>query len=210
MYRYQHMETLEQIRLVPVLVLEDADHAVPLANALVAGGIPMAEVTFRTPAAAESIRRMAAEVPEILVGAGTVHDVKTAEAAVKSGAKFIVTPGFNEPVVDWCIANHVDVYPGCTTPSDLECLLLKGLSIAKFFPAEAYGGVKVLKAFSGPYAGLRFMPTGGITQENVGDYLALSSVIACGGAWMAPESLIQAENFAEITALCKKACAGIS
>lgn len=202
MYSYQHAATLAQVRLVPVLVLNEPDHAPPLARALCAGNIPIAEVTFRTEHAAQCIRRMADETPEILVGAGTVHSVETAQLAVQSGAKFIVTAGFNEPVVDWCLAQGVDVYPGCVTPSDLERLLLKGLHIAKFFPAEAYGGTKVLKAFAGPYSEVRFMPTGGITESNLQDYLALPSVLACGGAWMAPQELVAKGRFEEITSLC--------
>lgn len=205
MYLYQYAHLLEQARLVPVVVLHDAGQAIELARALCTGGIAVAEVTFRTPQAAEGIRRMASAVPEILVGAGTVHNTETAKLAVENGAKFIVTAGFNEPVVDWCIANGVDVFPGCATPSDLERLLLKGLRIAKFFPAEAVGGTKVLKAFAGPYGEVRFMPTGGIHGGNVADYLSLPSVIACGGGWMVPEPQLQAGDFAGIQAACRLA-----
>lgn len=210
MYAYKNLSILEKTRLVPVIVLNDATGAIPLANALCAGGIPIAEVTFRTPQAAETIRRMSAEVPEILVGAGTVHSVETAQLAVSSGARFIVTAGYNEPVVYWCMERGIDVFPGCVTPSDLERLILSGLSVAKFFPAEAYGGVKVLKAFAGPYGDIRFMPTGGITEQNLSTYLAIPSVLACGGAWMVSESLVKEGNFAAITHLCRQATAVVS
>lgn len=202
---YKNLELLERIRIVPVIVLSDVEKAVPLAKSLCAGGIPIAEVTFRTAQAEEILRKMSTEVPEILVGAGTVHSVETAELAVINGARFIVTAGYNEPVVDWCVEQGIDVFPGCVTPSDLERLLLRGLHVAKFFPAEAYGGIKVLKAFAGPYSNVRFMPTGGISEQNVRDYLALPAVIACGGAWMVQEKLVSEGRFDEITELCKKA-----
>ena len=207
MYQYKNTALLEAVKLVPVLALKDADKAAPLARALCAGGVPIAEVTFRTPQAAQCIRHMTEQVPEILVGAGTVHTVETARLAVQNGARFIVTAGFNEPVADWCLEQDIDVFPGCVTPSDLERLLLKGLTVAKFFPAEAYGGVKVLKAFAGPYSDVRFMPTGGITEANLKDYLALPAVLACGGAWIAPDRLIDDGQFEEITHICRQALA---
>ena len=197
------LQIIENTRFVPLVVLDDADDAVPFAKALAAGGIPIAEVTFRTAAAEETILRMSQEVPEVLVDAGTVHNTAQAEAAVNAGARFIVTPGMNPKVVTWCQAHQVAVVPGTVTPADLEVALELGLSVCKFFPAEAYGGVKTLKALAGPYAGIRFMPTGGVNAKNMNDYLALPNVIAVGGSFMAPDSLVKAKQWEEITALCQ-------
>lgn len=204
-YNPKIISALEKIRLVPVIVIESAEKAVPLAKALCEGGIPIAEITFRTEAAAEAMARIAEEVPEVLLGAGSVHDAKTAESAVKSGAKFIVTAGFNEAVVDWCMSNQVDVFPGCVTPSDLERLLLKGLNIAKFFPAGCYGGTDTLKSLAGPYGNIRFIPTGGIDKNNVMSYLNLKNVLAVGGSWLTAQKLIDDGNFKEITELAREA-----
>ncbi len=200
-----NMDLISKIGLVPVIVIEDSSKAVPLAKALCKGGIPVAEVTFRTAAAKDAIQAMDENVPEILVGAGTIHNVEQAKSAVAAGAKFIVTPGFQGDVVRWCLDNSIDVFPGSVSPSDIESAIALGLKTVKFFPAEAFGGVKTLKAFSGPYYDIKFMPTGGINENNVNDYLALDSVIACGGAWMAPKSLIDAGEFDKITELCHTA-----
>lgn len=199
-----NMKMIGDIGFVPLIVLEDANDAAPLARALAAGGIGVAEVTFRTPAAKESIQNIAREVPEVLVGAGTVHTVEQAKEAVEAGAKFIVTPGFNAEVVRWCVENKVDVLPGVVSPADVEQAMSFGLTVCKFFPAEAYGGVKTLKAMAGPYAGIRFMPTGGVNAENMNDYLALPNVMAVGGSFMAPDKLVAAKQWGEITALCKE------
>ena len=198
------LKKISQIGFVPLLVLEDAEDAVPFARALAAGGVPVAEVTFRTDAAAEVIRRIAQEVPQVLVGAGTVHTVQQAQQAQQAGAKFIVTPGFNPEVIRWCQENGIDVVPGTVSPADLEQALQFGLSLCKFFPAEAYGGVKTLKALAGPYAGLQFMPTGGVSEANLNEYLALPNVAAVGGSFMAPDKLVKAKAWDEITALCSK------
>lgn len=200
-------ELLKKIRdvgFVPLLVLEDAEDAVPFAKALAAGGVPIAEVTFRTEAAAEVIRRIAAEVPEVLVGAGTVHSTAQAQQAVQAGAQFIVTPGFNPQVVRWCLDNGVAIVPGTVSPADLEQALGFGLEVCKFFPAEAYGGIQTLKSLAGPYAGLKFMPTGGVSPENMNDYMALGNVLAVGGSFMAPDKLVKAKAWDEIAALCRK------
>lgn len=197
------IKTIEEIRFVPLIVLENAADAVPFARALVKGDIPIAEVTFRTAAAADTIRLMAKEVPEILVGAGTVHSIAQAQEAVAAGARFIVTPGLNPSVVRWCQEQGVAVVPGTVTPTDLELALELNLSICKFFPAEAYGGTKTLKALAGPYAGIRFMPTGGINTANMMDYLSLPNVLAVGGSFMAPDSLVKAKKWDEIAALCQ-------
>ena len=196
------ISVLETIRFVPLVVLDDAKDAAPFARALADGGIPIAEVTFRTAAAEETIARMSREVPEVLVGAGTVHTTMQAEKAVRAGARFIVTPGLNPSVVRWCQEQGVPVIPGTVTPSDLEMALELGLSVCKFFPAEAYGGVKTLKALAGPYAGIRFMPTGGVNASNMHEYQALANVLAVGGSFMAPDALVKEKKWDDITRLC--------
>ena len=191
--------------LVPVIALNDASKAAELAKALCAGGIPLAEVTFRTDSALQVIKEMTENVPEITVGAGTVHTTQQAQSAVKEGAKFIVTPGFATEVVTWCIQNNIPVFPGCSNATDIEAAIRLGLKTVKFFPAESSGGVKALKAFAGPYQEIQFMPTGGINETNVGYYLSLDNVVACGGSWMVTQDLIEKGDFAKITSLCKEA-----
>ena len=201
----ESMQKIFDLKLVPLVVLDDATDAVPMAKALVEGGIPVAEVTFRTDAAADVIRAMAEQVPEILVGAGTVHTVAQAQTAVKAGAKFIVMPGFQPDVVRWCVEHQVDIVPGTAVPSDIEQAISFGLSVCKFFPAEAYGGVKTLKALKGPYADIRFMPTGGVSLDNMNDYLALSNVAAVGGSFMTPSAAVKAKDWAKVTEACRTA-----
>lgn len=201
----EDMQKIFDIGLVPLIVLEDLRDAVPLAKALVAGGVPVAEVTFRTMAGRDAIAAIAKEVPEIIVGAGTIHTVQQAEEAVEAGAKFIVTPGFNPEVVRWCLQKGVNVVPGCTCPGEIEQAMGMGLKTLKFFPAEAYGGFKTLKALSGPYAGIKFMPTGGVNNSNMLDYLSLPNVAAVGGSWMIPDDLVKAKEWDKITALCNDA-----
>lgn len=198
-------ERFEEIRIVPVVKLEKAEDAKDLAGALVRGGIPCAEVTFRTDAAAEAIRRMSESYPDMLVGAGTVLKTEQVDAAIGAGAKFIVSPGLNPKIVRYCQEKGIPVYPGVATASEIEQALELGLSVVKFFPAEVNGGVKAIKALSAPYFQLRFMPTGGISQENIGSYLSCPQVIACGGSWMVKESLIAEKKYDEIEALCKEA-----
>lgn len=199
----EYIKQISDIGFLPLLVLDDAATAVPLARALLAGNIPVAEVTLRTPAALESIRRIAQEVPEVIVGVGTVHNVSQAKQAVSAGAKFIVTPGFQPDVVRWCVENKVEVVPGVVSPSDIEQALSFGLSVCKFFPAEAYGGIKTLKALSGPYQEIKFVPTGGVDEKNMLDYLALPNVAAVGGSFLVPDKLVKANAWDEITALCQ-------
>lgn len=201
----ESMQKIFDLKLVPLVVLDDATDAVPMAKALVEGGIPVAEVTFRTDVAADVIRAMAEQVPEILVGAGTVHTVAQAQTAVEAGAKFIVTPGFQPDVVRWCVEHQVDIVPGTAVPSDIEQAISFGLSVCKFFPAEAYGGVKTLKALKGPYADIRFMPTGGVSLDNMNDYLALSNVAAVGGSFMTPSAAVKAKDWAKVTEACRTA-----
>lgn len=191
-------QRIYELGIVPVVKLDRAGDALPLAKALCRGGLPVAEITFRTDAAEESIRTVARELPEMLVGAGTVHNCRQAETALEAGAKFIVTPGFNEKVVRLCQERQVPVYPGCNGTSDLERAMELGLDEVKFFPAEASGGLKVLKSVFAPYGGMRFMPTGGISTGNMNDYLACPQILAVGGSWMVKDSLVNEGNFAEV------------
>jgi 2-dehydro-3-deoxyphosphogluconate aldolase/(4S)-4-hydroxy-2-oxoglutarate aldolase len=202
---HEVLQRIEAIGIVPVIALSDAEKAVPLAKALLAGGIPCAEVTFRTAEGEECIRRMAAEVPEILVGAGTVLTAGQADRAAKAGARFAVSPGFNPNVVRHCIENGIPIVPGCATPSEMEAAMELGLDTVKFFPAEQAGGLSYIKAVAAPYTRLKFMPTGGITAENIGKYIAFNKVIACGGSWMVSKALLDAGDFGEITRLCREA-----
>lgn len=199
------MKLIGKYKLVPVVVLEDAKDAVSLAKSLIEGGLPCAEVTFRTAAAEESIRKMTEAFPEMLVGAGTVLTTEQVDRAVAAGAKFIVSPGFNPRIVDYCLDKGIPMIPGCCTPSDIEQALERGLEVVKFFPAEAAGGVPMLKALAGPYRNVRFMPTGGIGPANLKNYLALPAVLACGGSWMVKESLVNAGEFDKIRGLTMEA-----
>ena len=192
------MSRLRALRIVPVLVIDDAHDAEPVAQALIHGGLPIAEVTFRTAAAAESLRRIAAELPDLLAGAGTVLSVEQAAQARSAGARFIVAPGFNPAVVDYCLEHDVPVFPGVATPTEIEAALQKGLDTLKFFPAEPLGGLPFLKAVAAPYGGVSFIPTGGINLTNLFEYLAFPRVLACGGSWMAPAEWARAQQFDRI------------
>lgn len=196
------MNLLAPHRLLPVIALESSDHAAPLADALVAGGLPVAEITFRTDAAEESIRIMAAR-GDLIVGAGTVLSVEQVQKAVDAGARFIVSPGCNPRVIEYCVANGIAITPGVATPTDIELAMSLGVTTLKFFPAEALGGVGMLKALSAPYRMVKFIPTGGITAANLRNYLALPSVVACGGSWMVAP--LAAGDFARITELTREA-----
>ena len=198
------IDRLQSLKLIPVVALESAADAEPLADALCAGGLPCAEITFRTEAALDSIRALA-ERKNFLLGAGTVHSAEQAQEVVEAGAQFIVTPGFNPRTVTWCAENNVPVFPGIATPTDLEMALEHGLSAVKFFPAETLGGVQTLKAFSGPYGEVRFIPTGGISSANVVDYLQLPNVLACGGSWMVNPELQRGGRWNEVTRLTAEA-----
>jgi 2-dehydro-3-deoxyphosphogluconate aldolase/(4S)-4-hydroxy-2-oxoglutarate aldolase len=199
---------LQQMRnfgVVPVVEIDRAEDAIDLGQALLDGGLPCAEITFRTAAAEEAIRRITSELPDVLLGAGTVMNVEQAGKAVSAGARFIVSPGFDAKVVSWCLEHEVMVTPGVATPTEINMALDYGLSILKFFPAEALGGVKTLKAISAPYINIKFIPTGGVNLENLADYLRLPSVHACGGSWLVRRSLIKDGNFNEITRLVREA-----
>ena len=195
--------------VVPVVVLDKAEDAVPTARAMVAGGIDVMEITFRTAAAADSIRAVAAEVPEKLVGAGTVLNLEQCKLAVECGAKFIVSPGYDEETVAWCVENGVAVTPGCVTPTEIMAALRHGLKVVKFFPANVYGGLNAIKALAGPFVGLKFIPTGGVNQQNLGEFVSNPSIHAVGGSWVCPKADIAEHNFDKITQLCAEARRGV-
>ena len=184
-------EQFRKIGIIPVVVLDDAKDAKALGRALVEGGLPCAEVTFRTAAAEESIRIMAKEFPDMLVGAGTVLTIAQAQRAIAAGARFIVSPGLNPKVVKYCLENGVPITPGIQTPTEIEMALEHGLKVVKFFPAEPAGGLKMIKAVAAPYVNLNFMPTGGISASNVREYLAYDRIVACGGSWMVKKDLVE-------------------
>lgn len=197
---------IEELKIVPVVKLDDAADAKPLAEALIAGGLPVAEVTFRTDAAYESIKAMA-EYPEMLVGAGTVINVEQAKLAIEAGAKFLVSPGFSKAVVAYAQENNIPIFPGICTPTEVMAALEMGLKVVKFFPAENFGGLKTVNALTAPFPAIRIMPTGGIGENNIKDYLANPKIIACGGSWMVKDTLIKDKNFAEIQRLTASAVA---
>lgn len=199
------LEKLGQYGIVPVVVLNDSKDAEPLADALCEGGLACAEVTFRTEAAAESIKIMSEKHPEMLVGAGTVLTVEQVDEAVAAGAKFIVSPGLNPEVVKYCLDKNIAITPGVVTPSEMEQAIELGLNIVKFFPAEPSGGLSMIKAVSAPYTMLKFMPTGGINPGNVKEYLKSDKIFACGGSWMVKGDLVDAGNFDKIKELTKEA-----
>ena len=199
------MNALERLRnagVVPVVVLDRAEDAIPTARAMLAGGVDVMEITFRTAAAAEAIRNVAAECPEMLVGAGTVLTVEQCEKAVALGAKFIVSPGFDAEIVDWCVERGVAVAPGCVTPTEIMAALKRGLSVVKFFPAGIYGGLKAMKALAAPFGQVKFIPTGGVSADNLAEYAAAPFVHAVGGSWLCPKTDVAAGNFARIAELC--------
>ena len=201
-------EVLSKIQLmgiVPVIKLDDAKDAVPLAKALCDGGLPCAEVTFRTAAAEESIRLMREAFPDMLIGAGTVLTTEQVDLAMNAGATFIVSPGLNPKVVSYCLERNIPITPGCSTPSDIEAALELGLEVVKFFPAEAAGGLAMIKAMAAPYVNVKFMPTGGINASNLTSYLDFPKIIACGGSWMVKYDLLKAGDFEKITQLTKEA-----
>ncbi|MBQ4651491.1 MAG: bifunctional 4-hydroxy-2-oxoglutarate aldolase/2-dehydro-3-deoxy-phosphogluconate aldolase [Oscillospiraceae bacterium] len=202
------MTVLERLRnsiVVPVVVLDDAKDAVPTAKAMAAGGVDVMEITFRTAAAPECIKAVSEACPEVLVGAGTIVNLEQCKLAVEMGAKFIVSPGFDAEVVGWCVENNIAVCPGCVTPSEIMAALKFGLKVLKFFPANVYGGLKALKALSGPFVGLKFIPTGGVSTANIKEFMAEGFIHAVGGSWVCPKAEIAAGNFEKITQLCKEA-----
>ena len=201
------LEQFKKIGIIPVVVLDDANDAKPLGQALMEGGLPCAEVTFRTEAAEESIRIMSQEFPDMLVGAGTVLTTEQVDRAVAAGAKFIVSPGINPKVVEYCVKKNIPITPGTCNQSNVETALEFGLDVVKFFPAEPAGGLNYIKAIAAPYTGVSFMPTGGINSENVKEYLKYDRIIACGGSWMVKGDLIKSGNFEKIKELTAEAAA---
>ena len=199
------LDELRKIGIIPVIKIDDAEKAVPLAKALISGGIPCAEITFRTAQGEKAIAAINKEAPGILLGAGTVLTVDQVDKAIAAGAKFIVSPGFNPKVVAHCIEKGIPVTPGCSNPSDIEMALEMGLDVVKFFPAEQSGGLEYIKAIAAPYNTVSFIPTGGINAQNIGKYIAYEKVLACGGSWMVNAELINSGNFERISTLCKEA-----
>jgi 2-dehydro-3-deoxyphosphogluconate aldolase / (4S)-4-hydroxy-2-oxoglutarate aldolase len=199
------LEKISKLGIVPVIALNSSEDAAPLAKALCDGGLPCAEVTFRTAAAEEAIRIMAKEFPDMLVGAGTVLTTEQVDRAVAAGAKFIVSPGLNPKVVSYCVEKGITITPGCATPSDIEQAMELGLDVVKFFPAEASGGIEMVKSMAAPYTKVKFMPTGGINAKNLTTYLDFNRIIACGGSWMVNNDLIKSGDFERITELTKEA-----
>ena len=202
------MDSLKRLAasaVVPVVVLENAKDAAPTANALFAGGVDVMEITFRTAAAADSIKAVVDSCPGMLVGAGTVVSLEQCKNAVECGAKFIVSPGFDEEIVRWCVENGVVVLPGCVTPTEIMAAIRNGLNIVKFFPASVYGGLEAMKTLAAPFGGMKFIPTGGVDIKNLAEYLAAPFVYAVGGSWLCPKKEIVAGNFEAVTALSLEA-----
>ena len=201
------LQKVQKMGVVPVVVLNDAKDAEPLAKALCDGGLPCAEVTFRTDAAEESIRIMKKAFPEMLIGAGTVLTIDQVERAVAAGAEFIVSPGFDPEIVDYCLEKNVPVLPGCVTPSEAIQAIKRGLEVLKFFPAEQYGGVPTMKALAAAFPNAKFMPTGGVNAKNLPEYLGFKKIIACGGSWMVKGDMIAAGEFDKIKEMTAEAVA---
>jgi 2-dehydro-3-deoxyphosphogluconate aldolase/(4S)-4-hydroxy-2-oxoglutarate aldolase len=200
-------ERIQQIGIIPVVSIPRPEHALPLAEALLEGGLACAEITFRTTAAAEAIAQIRSRFPEVLLGAGTVLTIEQAETAISAGAEYIVSPGTNPAVVEHCLSKGVTIFPGVCTPTEIEMALAKGVDVLKFFPAEPMGGVKFLQAICAPYRNVRFIPTGGIDAKNIGQYLALPQVVACGGSWMVKPELIEVGDFTKVKGLAAEAVA---
>lgn len=198
-------DSMKSSIIVPVVVIEDAKDAVPTAKALLAGGINVMEITLRTAAALDSIRNVAAECPDMIVGVGTVLNLDQAKDAIETGAKFIVSPGFDEETVKWCVENKIDVAPGCVTPTEIMAARKLGLRVVKFFPANIYGGLKAITNLAAPFTDMQFIPTGGVNTENIAEFVANPAIFAVGGSWVCKKADISAGNFDKITELCKEA-----
>lgn len=196
---------IKEKKIVPVVKLERATDALPLAEALMAGGLPIAEITFRTDAAEESIRNIVNAYPDMIVGAGTIINVEQAKRALNAGATFLVSPGVSRPVIEFALSHNLPIFPGTCTPTEIMIALEYKLPVVKFFPAKQYGGLDTIKALAAPFPSIQFMPTGGISADNIKDYLDFNKIIACGGSWMVKDSLINSCNFSEITNLTTKA-----
>lgn len=199
------LERMKNAGVVPVVVIDNAKDAVPCAKALLAGGIDVMEITFRTAAAPDAIKAVAEECPEMLVGAGTVLNLEQCKLALEMGAKFIVSPGFDAGVVSYCIENEIAVTPGCVTPTEINAAVNMGLKVIKFFPANVYGGLNAMKNLSAPFGGVKFLPTGGVNTANIKEYIDAPFIHAVGGSWVCPKADIAEGNFEKITALCKEA-----
>ena len=199
------LERFEESLIVPVVVLDKEESAIPTALALLAGGVDVMEITFRTDAAPNAIRAVSQNCPKILVGAGTILNLEQCKLAVEMGARFIVCPGLHLPVVEWCISNHIPVIPGCVTPTEIQEALNHGLPIIKFFPSDIYGGIRAMKALSAPFGSVKFLPTGGIHTDTIKESLDAPFIPAVGGSWICPRSEIQKGNFEKITRLCMEA-----
>ena len=196
------MERLANSVVVPVVVLDKAEDAIPTAKAMAAGGVDTMEITFRTACAPEAIKAVAEGCPEVLVGAGTIVTLEQCKLAVEMGARFIVSPGFDEEIVSWCVANGVPVAPGCVTPTEIMAAMKHGLTMVKFFPANVYGGLKALKSLSAPFGGMKFLPTGGVSNDNIKEFIDAPFIHAVGGSWVCPKADIAAGNWEKITRLC--------
>lgn len=203
--RYDVLQTIGHCGVVPVVTIDDATVAPQLGAALLAGNLPIAEITLRTDAALDAIRALATHCPDVAVGAGTVLTVEQAAVAIDAGATFIVTPGFDEAVVDYCLYRSLPIIPGVMTPTDINFAIKKGLCLLKFFPAEAAGGCRAIKAIGAPYRDLQFIPTGGVSIDNLSDYLSLPHVFAVGGSWMVPRTLLRSRCFDDIAQLAAQA-----
>lgn len=202
---YKIFEKISSFGIVPVIVIDDKENSIPLAEALIDGGLPVAEVTFRTTEAKESIEKISKSFPTMLLGAGTVLSIEQVNSAVDAGAKYIVSPGLNPKVVEYCVTNNIPITPGIATPTEIERALEFNLEVVKFFPAEPLGGLNYLKAISAPYRNLKFIPTGGVDEKNLLNYLNFSNVLACGGSWMVKSDLISDKKFDEIKKLTSEA-----
>lgn len=198
-------EKIKELKIIPVASINKVNDAIPLGKALIEAGLPVIEVTFRTEAAAESIKSLTRKFPNLFIGAGTVLKVDQVKKAVNAGALFIVTPGFNPKVVDYCVKEKIPIIPGVNTPTMVEWALDRGIKVVKFFPADLSGGPKMLRNLAGPYPDMRFMPTGGINNDSLKKYLELPNVIACGGSWIVRKDLISEGKFKEIKKLTKEA-----
>ena len=199
------MDVLERLAnsiVVPVVVLEKVEDAIPTAKAMAAGGVDTMEITFRTACAPECIKAVAENCPDVLVGAGTIVNLEQCKLAVEMGAKFIVSPGFSEEVVGWCVANGIPVAPGCVTPTEIMAAMKHGLKMVKFFPANVYGGLNALKNLAAPFGGMKFLPTGGVNNGNIKDFIDAPFIHAVGGSWVCPKADIAAGNWDKITQLC--------
>ena len=199
------LERFARVGIVPVVVLDDAKDAVATANAMLAGGVDVMEITFRTAAAPDAIRAVSESCPDMLVGAGTILTLEQCKKAVEIGAKFIVSPGFDAEVVSWCVENNIPVTPGCVTPTEITAALKLGLKVIKFFPANVYGGLNAMKNLAAPFVGIKFLPTGGVNAANIREYIDAPFIHAVGGSWVCPKADIAAGNFEKITALCAEA-----